>query len=92
MIICLFKYFSNLANKNDDHKVGSKIWSEYYSYMEKIKSVENYANYLHNLYNNNDVDEFSLEQDNFISLIKSGNKAILNAFIYKRLEIEKNII
>jgi len=29
--------------------------------MEKIKSVENYANYLHNLYNNNDVDEFSLE-------------------------------
>ncbi len=61
--------------------------------MEKIKSVENYANYLHNLYNNNDVDEFSLlEQDNFISLIKSGNKAELNAFIYKRLEIEKNII
>ncbi len=60
--------------------------------MEKIKSVENYANYLHNLYNN-DVDEFSLlEQDNFISLIKSGNKAELNAFIYKRLEIEKNII
>ncbi|MCK4380753.1 MAG: hypothetical protein KAW51_06390 [Candidatus Lokiarchaeota archaeon] len=50
--------------------------------MEKIKSVENYANYLHNLYNNNDVDEFSLlEQDNFISLIKSGNKAELNAFI-----------
>ncbi|MBY9006515.1 MAG: hypothetical protein KGD63_07130 [Candidatus Lokiarchaeota archaeon] len=60
--------------------------------MEKIKSVENYANYLHNLYNNNDVDEFSLEQDNFISLIKSGNKVELNAFIYKRLEIEKNII
>lgn len=73
-------------------RLGSKIWSEYYSYMEKIKSVENYANYLHNLYNNNDVDEFSLEQDNFISLIKSGNKVELNAFIYKRLEIEKNII
>ena len=91
MIICLFKDFSNLANKNDDHKVGSKIWSEYYSYMEKIKSA-NYANYLHNLYNNNDVDEFSLEQDNFISLIKSRNKAELNEVIYKRLKIEKNII
>ena len=58
--------------------------------MEKIKSVENYANYLHNLYNNNDVDEFSLEQDNFISLIKSGNKAELNAFIYiKGLKLKK---
>jgi len=61
--------------------------------MEKIKSVENYTNYLHNLYNNNDVDEFSLEQDNFISSIKSVNKAELNAFIYiKGLRLEKNII
>ncbi len=32
---------------------------------------------------------FPFEQDNFISLIKSENKAELNAFIYEKLEIEK---